>query len=406
MSSKRVQILRDAQYFKFCAYGFLKNLRLFEPFLILILRDQDMTFTQIGILYGIREIARNLLEIPAGIFADAFGRKRSMLFSFSAYILSFLVFYEAPSFGWFTAAFLLFSFGDAFRTGTHKAMILTYLRVKNRTDQKVHYYGHTRSWSQAGSAVSALLAGGLVILTGQFRLIFLLTIIPYLLDLINLWSYPAYLNRTVVTTDRYSWRVKIIQTVKDFWITVKNRGIRHTIVSMSIYTGYYKSVKDYLQPIIQSFVLSVPLLAGYSLQARTAMLVGAIYFIIYLSTSFTSRKSGVFADLIHHPRKALYITLAAGSMAGLLSGGSAILGWKGLAIIWFAGIYLIENLRKPIGVGWISDQLDKDVLASALSVESQAETLFAALFAVLMGRLADMAGLGVALTVISGFLLL
>ena len=88
---------KDLQYYRFCAFGFLKNLKFFEPFLILILNYEGLSFTKIAGLYAIREIARNILEIPAGVFADSFGRKKSLVFAFSIYIASFLIFYFSTS---------------------------------------------------------------------------------------------------------------------------------------------------------------------------------------------------------------------------------------------------------------------------------------------------------------------
>jgi len=83
----------NSMIYRFSLYGFLKKLRFFEPFIILLFREDGLSFLQIGLLYSIRDIATNILEIPSGIYADAFGRRKSMLFSFSAYIVSFIVFY-------------------------------------------------------------------------------------------------------------------------------------------------------------------------------------------------------------------------------------------------------------------------------------------------------------------------
>ena len=80
-------------FFRFALYGFLKNLRFFEPFIILIFRDNGLTFLQIGILYSVRDLANNILEIPTGVFADAFGRRKAMILAFTSYILSFLIFF-------------------------------------------------------------------------------------------------------------------------------------------------------------------------------------------------------------------------------------------------------------------------------------------------------------------------
>ncbi len=67
---------------RFSLYGFLKNQRYFEPFIILFFLDKGLSFTQIGLLVGFRELAINLMEIPSGAIADLFGRRRSMILSF------------------------------------------------------------------------------------------------------------------------------------------------------------------------------------------------------------------------------------------------------------------------------------------------------------------------------------
>ena len=131
--------------FRFSLYGFLKNQRYFEPFLVLFFLDQGLSFTQIGLLVAVRELSANLLEIPSGAVADLFGRRRAMIGSFAAYILSFLVFALSHTFAYFAAAMFLYALGDAFRTGTHKAMIFTWLRTENRLDEKTRIYGFTRS---------------------------------------------------------------------------------------------------------------------------------------------------------------------------------------------------------------------------------------------------------------------
>ena len=89
-------IPKDLQFYKFSAYGFLKNLRFFEPFLILFFLEMGINYVQIGVLMAIREITTNLLELPTGMVADSFGRRISMIFSFLSYIGSFLVFTFFP----------------------------------------------------------------------------------------------------------------------------------------------------------------------------------------------------------------------------------------------------------------------------------------------------------------------
>ncbi|MFP4612889.1 MAG: hypothetical protein ACLFM5_05820 [Spirochaetaceae bacterium] len=61
---------RDIRYVKFSAYGFLKNLRFVEPFLVLFLLSRGMDYLAIGSLYAVRMVAVNVLEVPSGFAAD------------------------------------------------------------------------------------------------------------------------------------------------------------------------------------------------------------------------------------------------------------------------------------------------------------------------------------------------
>ena len=71
---------------RFSLYGFLKNQRYFEPFIVLFFLDQGLSFAQIGLLIGFRELCHNIGEIPSGAVADLYGRRRCMMLSFVAYI--------------------------------------------------------------------------------------------------------------------------------------------------------------------------------------------------------------------------------------------------------------------------------------------------------------------------------
>ena len=101
MEEKSTQIIRDSMFYRFSLYGFLKNLRFFDPFILLIFRSYGLSFLQIGILYSIRDIATNVLELPTGLLADSFGRRRAMVSAFLSYIVSFMILYSLKGFGFY-----------------------------------------------------------------------------------------------------------------------------------------------------------------------------------------------------------------------------------------------------------------------------------------------------------------
>ena len=117
-------------------------------------------------------------------------------------------------------AFILFGTDDAFRSGTHKGMIMDYLKLNHWEKQKINYYGHTRSWSQKGSAISALVAGLIVFYSGSYQNVFLCSIIPYLFNLLLILSYPKELNRSLERAGPKS-RLGIGFTLKSFFKTIK-----------------------------------------------------------------------------------------------------------------------------------------------------------------------------------------
>ncbi len=396
---------KDRQYYKFCAYGFLKNLDFFDPFLILFFREKGMTFLEIGTLYAIREITINIFEIPTGLLADALGRRRTLISAFAFYIISFFIFYFSANYLVFVVAILFYGYGDAFRSGVHKAMIFEYLKINNWQNQKTHYYGHTRSWSQTGSAVSAVIAGLIVYISGNYSMVFLAATIPYVLDLILISTYPAALDGRRSELKRSEILRNFRETFNDFIDSFKNQFVLRAILTQAVYTGYYKAVKDYLQPVLKTLALGLPFFALARTEQRAAIVVGVVYFFVYMATAWMSRHSGRFAEKFKNLSKPLNITMFIGLVMGGLSGFMYHQQWVWIAIVLFVGILLVENLRKPIGIAAVADQLEKDIMATAMSAESQAETLVAAMLAPILGYFADLWGVGAAIALVSVLLL-
>ncbi|MBN1501754.1 MAG: MFS transporter [Spirochaetes bacterium] len=392
---------KDFMYYKFCLYGFLKNLNFFEPFLLLFFVEKGFTFLQIGTLYAIQSISTNILEIPTGIMADAIGRRRTMIYSMLSYLGAFVVYYFSSTFLLFAFAAVCMAFGDAFRTGTHKAMIFEYLKIKDWKDQKVYYYGNTRSWSQMGSALSALIAGAIVFYSGSYKYVFLASIIPYLLDLILLLSYPAELDGDLKEFSAGKVFVNFKNVIIEFIESFKNKNMLRAIINSSSYSGYFDAVKDYLQPVLKSFALSIPFAFAVNEKQRSAVIIAVVFFLLNVLTSFASKSAGHFHEKFRNIFRPMNVTLAAGLLLGAAAGFSNAGGLNSVSIIFFIFLYLIHNIRRPLGEAYITDSMQNDILATALSTESQVTTLITALTAPVIGFIADMWGIGNAIAVVS-----
>jgi len=402
--SSAMSFRRDSMYVRFRWYGFLKNLRFFDAFLILFLREMGLSFLQIGVLYSIREISANLLELPTGILADSFGRRHAMMASFAAYVASFLLFYSFPLFWVYALAMILFAIGETFRSGTHKAMILEYLRLKGWEDHKIAYYGRTRAASQLGSSVASLVAGALVFYSGSFRIAFLASTVPYVLGLFLFATYPPELDGTRLERQGRLWRTlreTVAETVHSLLGSLRNPELWRSLFSSAGFAAVFRSTKDYLQPILQTQAVMLPVLVSLSLEQRTAILVAGIYAGIHALASLASSRAQSVCARLRSPAQAVYVSYLLGLALLCVAGASAWLRLPWLAIVCFVFVYMLQNGRRPILVGYLSDLFAHQSMASGLSAENQLRTFLAALVAPLLGWIADAWGVGPAILVVS-----
>ena len=78
---------------RFCMYGFLKNLKFFEPFLVAVLLKWNLTLTTVGALISVEKVTCYVMEIPSGYLSDRWGARKTLCSCFVLYIISFVLYY-------------------------------------------------------------------------------------------------------------------------------------------------------------------------------------------------------------------------------------------------------------------------------------------------------------------------
>lgn len=398
-------IKKDNQIKKFCLYGFLKNLRFFEPYLyIYLLQVVGLNLFQIGTLFSIREAVTYLFEIPSGILADQYGKKNELVICFIFYILSFFFFYLGNNYFIIAIAMFFFGLGEAFRSGTHKAMIYTYLEYKKWFTYKTFVYGRTRSFSLIGSSLSAFAAIFIIIWFPAMQTIFLFSIIPYILDFFLILSYPNSLNERVETT--LSLKNFFVFSVTQLRKIFSNHSLKKVIISSSLFDGIFKILKDYIQPILKNIILisGVYTASSINADARLKIILGMLYGVIYIFSSVVSRnvyrlnfkmKSSQLMDISFDIFSILFLVLFfAVKYESLL-----------LVIPLYFIIYFLKDGRRPLAVDVFGDRMRKTERATVLSVESQARSLFMIVLAPAFGYIADVFGISKLFFMVGLFLL-
>ncbi|MBN1807472.1 MAG: MFS transporter [Planctomycetes bacterium] len=380
--------------FRFSLYGFLKNQRYFEPFLVLAFLEKGLSYSEIGLLIGFREVSINLMEIPTGAIADVFGRRRSMVFSMLGYVFSFVVFTYSTTLWQLFPAMFLYAVGDAFRTGTHKAIILDWLRAEGRENERTQTYGYTRSWSKIGSTVMAPLALVIALFSRSYSQIFMFSIIPYIANIVNLATYPKYLD------GGHGKDASMKRIASHLWKAARHifgrPALRRMLVESMTYQGLYSSVKDYVQPIVKTAAVALPLFALKSAETRTKILVTAVYFVIGMLEALASRKSHAMARACGDENRAAYrlwwgTFILYAAMVPLF-----VYGLDAGLIAAFVALAVLMNLWRPIMISRIDEHSEAEYGATILSVDSQVSSGFTMVAAPVIGLLVDWAGAGAA----------
>ena len=395
---------------RFSLYGFLKNQQYYEPFFLLVLQAKGLSFFQIGLLFAFREVWVNILGIPVGFLADMQGRRTSLVVCFCSYIASFAGFAWTESVPMLYLSMFFFAVGESFRSGTHKAMIFHHLRLEGRESEKSRVYGFTRSWSKIGSSLSSLLSGVLVFVSGSPAGVFLWVIPPYLLNILNVGTYPRRLEgEAVVQRGSFSWRDACSTMGRETVGCFRNRPLRGLFIQSAVLQAVGKTVKDYVQPLLVLVLAGWSLrgpLAGIDATRRSALLLGMVYFVLNAAAAWASRNAHRFDQLERLRFPWLWVAVASTGL--LVASGSALretFPWAtAAAVSGFVGLVFLENLWRPLFLDRLDDVSDSSYGAAILSVEAQFSSLGVMICAPLVGATADhfgLVGVGILVVILS-----
>jgi len=388
------------QIIKFCLYGFLKNLRFFEPYLyIYLIQVVHLNLFQIGTLFSIRGIIIYIFEVPSGILAHQYGKKTSLMFWFIIYISSCFFFFLGGSYAVVAIAMVFFGLGEAFRSGTHKAMIYSYLEQKDWFEHKTFVYGRTRSFSLIGSSLSAFAAIFLIIKLPRMQWIFLFSIIPYILDFLLIWSYPDTLNEPVEST--ISIKKFFTYSIEQIKNVFANKSLRKVVISSSLFDAIFKVLKDYIQPILKDIILVSGIYIVVSMEAATQLkiILGLIYGVMYIFSSLVSRnvyrlnlkfKSDKLMDISFDILGIVFFIMFFAIKTKIMLA----------VILLYFFLYLLKDGRRPLAVDVFGDYMKRNERATVMSIESQVGSFFMIVLAPLFGYIADRFGIAILFFVI------
>ena len=150
----------------------------FTPIIQLFYLDHNLTITKIAILGVAWSIVRIILEVPSGIIADKWGRKKVFAISSLFAVFQVIMLIYATNFGYFLVASIFSAIAFSFLSGTNTAFFYDTLKQLKKEEQFEKLWARQEIFTQVPLIIAFLSSGFLYklspILPFQLSLIFLI----------------------------------------------------------------------------------------------------------------------------------------------------------------------------------------------------------------------------------------
>jgi DHA3 family tetracycline resistance protein-like MFS transporter len=334
------------------------------------------------------ELAVLIFEVPTGVFADTYGRRRSVIVGFFLIGAGFSFEGALPTFGTVLAAQAVWGVGYTFVSGALQAWIAD--ELEGRDLGRVYLRGEQMDYlgSFIGVSASALLAT-----------------VALNLPLLLAGALAAALGAALIffmrepnfrPTPREA-RTSLAQmgaTARGGARLVRARPVLLTLLAVSAFSGMSSEGFDRLWEAHLLQDIGLPRLGGLDPVVWFGVINAGTLVLGYLAAEVIGRRLDVGSVTV--ASRALFVLDAltiAGVLAFALAGSFAF----ALGAFWLAG--LARRLGEPMYLAWLNQGLEPGVRATVISISSQSDALGQVAGGPAVGAVGTLAGIRAALTV-------
>jgi hypothetical protein len=170
---------------------------------------------------------------------------------------------------------------------------------------------------------------------------------------------------------------------------VQVAGLRRLMVESMGFEGFFDVIKDYVQPMIKTMVLAIPLLLALGDDQRSALLIGVVYFVFHLGSAWSSRQAHRLSRRFGGDDPASGFMWRGMCVIYLIMLPCLALEIYSLVIALFFLLYLMQSAWRPLIISRFDSYSPETHGTSVLSVESQSQTFAKMILAPTLGFLVD-----------------
>lgn len=336
---------------------------LITPVLSLLLLDKGATIFNLSILLGIYALTVVVLEVPTGIIADVFGRKKTFCFSLIMSALSFFVILVGKGFIFLCFGMIIYGFSRALASGSFDAIFIDYY-IDNFGKDKLHNITSRLAVLEALGLSAGALSGGVF---PKISSTYFLSIGSYDLNVIMRIILAIVVTILSVTfiqdtgSAENKERISIKQHIKNSSAIIsKNNTIICIFISV-FSTGFLlSSLETYWQPHFMTLLS----------RNDSTELLGVMAFLYFAAATLGSISSNKLIKKYKFNPNRMYIIFRILMAVSLIL--TALQSSVPVFIVLYSSIYLLFGIATvPEGV-ILNSEIPKEIRASVLSVNSLA----------------------------------
>jgi MFS family permease len=345
---------------------------LFMPIVVLFYEDNGLAMRHVFLLQAIYSVSIVILEIPSGYFADALGRKSTLVIGTIMGFLGFLTYSFSYGFTGFLVAEIILGIGQSLISGADSAMLYDTLQETGKKEQYIKFEGRMISIGNFAEAIAGVLGGVLAGISLRY---------PYYAQtMVSFIGVPAAILLIEPQKHREVIKLKIHDILKIVqYALYDHKELKWNIIFSSVIGAATLTMAWFVQPYFEIIALPVTLFG-----------------IFWTMLNLTVGLSAIFAHKIEYKLKQtkimlwIMILIPAGYIAI-----SRIQALWGLVILFI--FYFVRGVATPVLKDYINKLCDSNIRATVLSVRNFVIRIFFAIIGPFVGWYSDTFSLQAAL---------
>lgn len=345
---------------------------LFMPIVVLFYEDNGLAMRHVFLLQAIYSVSIVILEIPSGYFADALGRKSTLVIGTIMGFLGFLTYSFSYGFVGFLVAEIILGIGQSLISGADSAMLYDTLQETGKKEQYIKFEGRMISIGNFAEAIAGVLGGLLAGISLRY---------PYYAQtIVSFIGIPAAILLIEPQKHREVIKLKIHDILKIVkYALYDHKELKWNIIFSSVIGSATLTMAWFVQPYFEMIALPVTLFG-----------------IFWTMLNLTVGVSAIFAHKIEYKLKQnktmLWITILI--PAGYIAISKIQTLW-GLGVLFI--FYFVRGVATPVLKDYINKLCDSNIRATVLSVRNFVIRIFFAIIGPFVGWYTDTFNLQAAL---------